>query len=178
MVSLPNILFKIEKEEDEELSQICLPYFNGTTASPSDPEASGQICISVKDEDTVRQLAKGVAFTQNVPGSINLSNDSTSYQNNSGFDAMVIFVIRVSLDGGGISSFEVYDAPTDNSIAAATLRFQNFGGISSLLNAAGERQTIGPIKISNGNFCVINNSTATNTLNITEGLAWVVERAT
>jgi len=169
--SVLSILILAEDVDEDMASQICLPYFNGLTA-----KESGQICISVGDNDSIKQLVHDANLPVNVPLSIHLSDDSTSYQNNSGNDAFVILVVNAISSDGAVRSFEIYDAPTDDSIASATLRFENQGGILNLLNADNQKQTVGPIKISNGNFCVINNSTVNNGMNIIDGLAWVVER--
>ena len=156
------------------MSQICLPYFGGQSPSAV-PEDSGQICISVKDGDTVRQLVHGADIVVTVPQSIHLSDNATSYQNNSGFDAMIIFIVNVGATTGVPLPFEVYNAPTDDSIAAATKVFEN-DGISGTLLLTGDRLTVGPFKISNGNYCVINTTLAGNAINISHGFAWVVER--
>ena len=107
--------------------------------------------------------------------SLHLIDNSTSYQNNSGNDAFVILIINVIGAGGNARQVLLYDAPTNDSIAGATLRLDT-GAITSILNNIGAKLTVGPIRISNGNYCVIHNSSAaTNDITIPL-LAWVVER--
>ena len=89
---------------------------------------------------------------------------------------MLILAINVTLAGGGNTNFKIWDSPNNDSTSGATVRYVNDGGIASFLNAVGEKQTIGPIRISTGNYCVIEVINATNNLNVINGLAWVVER--
>lgn len=171
---LPLIMYQIPEVEEELPDHfISLPFYSGTDSTE---DTSGQVSLGVFDADAIKRLIHDTAISSVTNDqSIHLIDDSTSYQNNSGNDAFIILILQAV--GAGIVARQalLYDAPTDNSTAGATLRLDT-GSISGILRDTGDRLTIGPIRISNGNYCVIHNSAvATNDIKV-QLAAWVVER--
>lgn len=146
-------------------SYISIPKFLGATV----PE--GEQLLGVQDGDRVRALRHGTISNGQV-FSVHIQDNATSYQNTSGFDAFAILVVEAS----GVAQtriINIYDSPTDNSTAGATLRFdinQNF------FDSTNEKLTTPPMKISNNNFCVVENVTGAAGDIIIEVQSIVVER--
>lgn len=122
-------------------------YVGGTTTA-------GQVHLGVQDGDTVKYLIHSADIAEAGVKSLHLPDDSTAYQNTSGFDAQVIILIRGRDTGTQARHIKVYSAPTTDSTSSATEVFDydgtNFNASTSLL-------TTPPLKISNNHYIVIEN---------------------
>lgn len=170
-------IVSIVTEEDQDLgNSICLPYFDGESNTA---EPSGQMCINVNDIDTVKMLIHNTDISAGSDiKSIHLADDVSSYQNTSGNDAFVIMVISSKGAGSVTRDIKIWDSPVNNDkTGGAILRLESSTGLPGFLNGSNKKATMGVIKISNNNYCVIENATvgATNDINISD-TAWVVER--
>jgi len=172
---LPLSMFQTpEIEEDLPDHFISLPFFRG--ASGSTPEPSGQISLGVNDIDTVKPLIHDVDISVGTSRSIHEADDSTPYQNLSGNDAFIILILQAGDTVNGVpANYKIWDSPTTDT-ATGTERFDTQGGnLANNMNATQQRITLGPFKISNNNYCVIN-PIANSDLRVRDYLAWVVER--
>ena len=159
---------------DEDLgNSVCLPYYDGLAGS-STPESTGQVCLNVNDADTVKYLIHATTITIGQVRSIH-DISGTSYQNLSGKDAFVILVITAKDNGTTPRNIKILDAPTADSSAGATLRLET--GLLGVLDGQNEKLTMGIAKISNNNFCNIENSTGAGNNDISvDDVAYAVER--
>lgn len=174
MAMIPLLVARLIEGVDEDLgNSICLPYFNGLSPNP---EPSGQVCLNVNDIDTVKILIHKSNIPVNTLQSIHRSDDSTPYQNLSGKDAVIILIIH-AVSGTISKDVQIYDSPNNDSKSGATLRLRTGAGLDPILSGINEKFTMGIMRISNNNFCVIENNTntANNDINIVDA-AYVVER--
>lgn len=156
-------------------NSVCLPYYDGVAGSVT-PETSGQVCLNVNDIDTVKLLNHTTTITIGQVRSIHLAND-VPYQNLSGNDAFVILVITAKGNGTTPRDIKIWDGPTVDSITGATLRLETGNNLIGILNSENEKLTMGIIKISNNNYCNIENATGAGNNDISvDDVAYAVER--
>ncbi len=121
-------------------------FVGGTTAD-------GQFFLGIKDGDSVKILVHTTDIQDTQLRSVHLSDDSTSYQNNSGKDAFAIIKLTARDSGTGSRAFKIYSSPNDNSKTSAT-EVYDFDGNTGFNNTS-EDWTTPPLKIQNTHFCVV-----------------------
>lgn len=124
-----------------------------------DSDGSGEVLIGVQDGDTVLSLVDNAsALTEGGVRSMHEEDDSTDYQNTTGFNAICVLTFEASASGTEERHVRVYSGPTTNSTTGATLLWE-FGtdGTSGIFDTSGQRVTTPPLKISNNHFIIVEN---------------------
>jgi len=88
-----------------------------------------------------------------------------------------MMILQVTANAGSPASFKIWDSATVDT-ADGTTRFDTEGvTLVNFMNGVGQKFTVGPIKISNNQYCTIESITNA-TLKISDSSinAWVVER--
>jgi len=179
IIGLPLILFKVEEVEDLPDHFVTLPHYDGSSGTP---KSSGGMSLGVNDGDTVKVLGFRNEITEGQIRSLHLEDDTTDYQNTSGFNAFA--AITVEADNTGILTrhIKIFSSPTTNSITSATLLYEYGSQQTPMLNADGEKLSITGLKIQDDHFLVIQNVDDSRaglnsiTIGSTEIEAFVVER--
>jgi len=112
-------------------------------------------------ETAVITLVPVIHITDLVEGdikSVHTEDDSTSYQNTTGNDAVVSFSIQASNAGGTATRHvKVYSSPNNDSTSGATLLFEYGTASSSFFDTAGDNIGLSNLRIQNNHFLVIEN---------------------
>lgn len=134
------------------INSISLPYYNGTSSSPI---ASGGVSLGVADKDVLKILLHGTAITEGGIKSLHVRDNSTSYQNTSGSDAVAVLNISANAAGTSARHVKIFSSPSDDSITSATLILDI--DQSGILDANGEILTVLCPNIQNNHYLVIQN---------------------
>jgi len=174
----------LKEGEDVGIANFYLvPLFEGAGQSPI--TGGGGVGIEVKDGDTVKLLTHRTAITEGTVRSAHEQDNSTSYQNTSGQDAIAILLLETFSAGTEERHYKIYSGPTDNSTASATLLLEyGSDATSGHFDAPnqGDLMTTSPLTISNNHYIIIENvddsRAGTNDLVLRPGnYSIVVERA-
>jgi len=154
-----------------------LPYFDGRSATAF---TSGGVQLGVNNEDTVKMIIHTAAIAEAGVNSIHEEDNATSYQNTSGADAFAILILKCDNTGAIERHIKLHSSPNDNSTTSATLLFEvGAGTANSILDADNEELTVGPLRISNNHYLVIENvddsRAGSNDIRVSVP-GWVVER--
>ncbi len=150
------LLSEFEDADDMADSYLTTTKYNGFQVS-SVPQTDGTVHVGVQDGDTIVYLAYNSAIAEAAVVSVHTDDDSTSYQNTSGFDAVAVLTLA-TVSGSDEAHVKVYSSPNDNSTSSATLLWEyGNSASSSMFKAAGDLLTSPPLKIQNNHYIVIEN---------------------
>jgi len=152
--------FALGDVDDLPDSFLQLTNFRGVDGSTVD----GFVQLGVNDGDTVKGLLHTTDIADTQLRSVHLDDDSTSYQNTTGLDSVVVLQIRAVNSGTTDRNFKVYTSPNDNSKTGATEVFSM--DVISYLNALNDVFTTPPLAIKNNHFCVVENNSGDATSDI------------
>lgn len=174
---MPGVVIKVSilPESGDGMADSYFPItnFNGQSSTTID-----FIQLGVNDGDTMRTLIHSTDITDTQLRSIHSDDDSTSYQNGSGFNAIAVLVLGARGAATVIRNFKLWSSPNDNSKTSATLVYDfSTSTVGTVFDSSADSFTCPPVKVQNSHYLVLENLSGSATGDIDVGLgSKVVER--